>query len=475
MRADRRGEAGGRSNESGVSKVSDRENVAAVPIAPSGAHAPATSGPRLPAPGDTIAGKYEVVRILGSGAMGVVYEAIHIRLRQRLAIKVLRPDVSSHDVLTRFEREAHASAQLRSVHAARVIDVDSLPNGLPYIVMEYLEGRDLDAELSATGMMPIELAVDIVIQVTDAMTEAHALGIVHRDLKPANLFVCRVGERRVVKVLDFGISKVESDNSRITANDEFFGTPSYASPEQLLATGGDARSDVWSLGVILFELLTGRTPFVGSSVQVIAKVLTDPIPWPVDLRPDLPRDLARVVMKALQRSPAQRFQSMREMAEALAPFGPTRSAAAVLAEVQGSRGRLGEILVADGLIKQADLDRALDTQRREGKLLGRVLLDMGLVGHADMLTALAKQQGLPTTQPQSRDQERLAREARTLAPAAPHRSAIGRRSRTVLALAGVVAVALAAAIAFGRVRAISRPAGTGAPVPAARDAPSSGR
>ena len=154
------------------------------PLAPGVSRAQLKTRAILPVPGDLIGSKYRLGRVLGSGAMGVVYEAMHVRLRQRLAIKVLRPDVPNFDqLLARFEREAHATARLRSIHAARVIDVDSLPDGLPYIVMEYLEGRTLDAELSAVGPMPVEVAADICVQVADAMTEAHGLGIVHRDLE----------------------------------------------------------------------------------------------------------------------------------------------------------------------------------------------------------------------------------------------------------------------------------------------------
>ncbi|HLK39440.1 MAG TPA: serine/threonine-protein kinase, partial [Polyangiaceae bacterium] len=216
-------------------------------------------------PGDVLGGKYAIGRVVGEGGMGVVYEATHTRLHQRLAIKVLRPDVPDfHAVMARFEREARATAQLRTVHAARVIDVDAMPGGLPYIVMEYLQGADLDAELQVGGAMAIEEAVDVVLQVAAAMTEAHALGIVHRDLKPSNIFVCMVGGRRVIKVLDFGISKIEGDSgeARITGSHSYFGTPCYAAPEQLLsAADADQRSDVWSLGIILYELLTGRLPF----------------------------------------------------------------------------------------------------------------------------------------------------------------------------------------------------------------------
>jgi eukaryotic-like serine/threonine-protein kinase len=360
--------------------------------------------------------------------MGVVFEATHVRLRQRLAIKVLRPDVPDFgEVVARFEREARAAAQLESIHTARVIDVDVLPSGLPYIVLEYLDGRDLDAELGLTGPMPVEDAVDIVLQVADAMSEAHALGIVHRDLKPSNLFVCRVGEqgRRVVKVLDFGISKTESEDARLTPSHAYFGTPYYAAPEQLrAAVAADARSDVWSLGAILFELLTGRTPFIGTPTAVIAKVVADPVPWPTELRPELPRELARVIIHALQRNPQLRFQNMRELAEALEPFGPKKSIAEAVAEAPRGRGRLGEILVAEGMLTARDLERALAEQRRSGKLLGRVLLDLRLLSQADLLTALAKQQGVIVTPETSSPIERESRqrEAKTAPPTKPKSS-----------------------------------------------------
>ncbi len=374
--------------------------VPAAPAAPVTAARPTASGNhlggdrRLPEPGDLVAGKYLLVRVIGQGGMAVVFEATHPRLQQRLAIKVLRPDVQDFDeVMARFEREARATSRLRSAHTARVVDVDALPNGLPYIVMEFLDGQDLDEALRASGPMPVELAVDVVLQVAEAMEEAHGLGIVHRDLKPANVFVCKADPRPVVKVLDYGVSKNEDDRaSRITQPDAYFGTPCYASPEQLRSAGeADPRSDVWSLGIILFELLTGRTPFVGSATSVIARVMTDPIPSPADLRPELPDALVRVVLQALERDPTKRFQSMQTLAAALEPFGPAHKAPS---HAPAPRGRLGELLIADGLLTEEGLRRALDEQRHSGKLLGRVLLDLGLVAHADLLAAVATQQGI---------------------------------------------------------------------------------
>ncbi len=404
----------------------------------------------LPGPGDLIAGKYEVVRKIGEGGMAVVYEAIHLRLEQRLAIKVLRPNVPDfHEVLARFEREARATAQLRSIHTARVVDVDTLPNGLPYIVMEFLEGMDLEVLLEQSGPLPVEQVADLVMQMAEVMTEAHALGIVHRDLKPANLFVCRVGERWLVKVLDFGISKIESDRgARLTHSDSYFGTPCYTAPEQLRdAASADVRSDVWSAGIILYELLTGRPPFLGTATAVIAKVMTDPVAWPLELRPDLPREVARVVMQALQRDPAQRFQTMRELSDALAPFGPRERAASLAEEVQRSRGKLGEILVADRLVSPAELERALEEQRRSGKLLGRVLLDMKLVSRVDLLAALARQQGIATWTPPTR--QTTAPPVRHMLPFATRRGPVRRWLLIAIALAIALPLSVFAALRGG--------------------------
>ena len=422
----------------------------------------------LPVAGEFIAeGKYALTRRIGEGGMGVVYEAMHVRLRQRVAIKLLRPDVSgTREVLARFEREAWITAQLRSIHSARVIDVDRLPSGLPYIVLEYLEGRDLEAELFSVGPLPIPEAIDVVMQVAEAMKEAHALGIVHRDLKPSNLFVCRVGDRRVMKILDFGISRVEHGAERITCDSSYVGTPLYAAPEQLRdSSGADARSDVWSLGVVLFELLTGRTPFMGSAAEVIARVMVDPVPWPCQLRSEIPPELARVVLRALERDPGRRFQSMGDLSEALGPFGLRESTDVAIAGAQRSRGRLGEILVTDGLLSSDDLARALAQQRRTGRLLGRVLVDLGLVAQADLLAALAKQQGIGVepnesgthgipgawiNEPTPVEQARVEREALTTHGKVPSRWHLTRARSAWIAVAAVVWIGSLLAVAAAR-------------------------
>ena len=254
--------------------------------------------------------------------MGVVFEAEHQRLKQRVAIKVLQPARSGRRDAARFLREARASSQLVSHHVAKVLDVDELENGLPYMVMEYLDGCDLENELANRGRLLVSEAVDYVIQACEAVAEAHARGIVHRDLKPSNLFLCDVGDERLVKVLDFGISKM-ADEASVTVTATSLGTPLYMSPEQIRdAKEVDHRSDIWSLGVILFELLAGTPPFEakGGATAVSVAIAMDPPPWLRTLRTDVPQELEQVVMRMLEKNRDVRFQTIADVAEALRPF-----------------------------------------------------------------------------------------------------------------------------------------------------------
>jgi serine/threonine protein kinase len=259
--------------------------------------------------------------------MGVVYEAHHLRLRRRVALKMLLPHMmaTSSDTVARFEREARAAGQLKDRHVTKVLDVDTTVDGMPYLVMEYLEGHDLEAELNARGPLPIGEAVSYVLQVCSAMAEAHDAGIVHRDLKPSNLFLCPDRDGWIVKVLDFGISKMADEHdARLTGTQASVGTPLYMSPEQVRsARNVDARTDIWALGVILYELLAGRTPFEGSTTAAAASIVADPTPLLSNFREDIPEELQEAIMRALEKDPANRYATVTEMAQAFLPFsGP---------------------------------------------------------------------------------------------------------------------------------------------------------
>ncbi|MBL9112404.1 MAG: serine/threonine protein kinase, partial [Myxococcales bacterium] len=211
--------------------------------------------------------------------MGVVFAATHLVLDQPVALKLLRSEVASHpDIAERFQREARAAAVIKSENVARVLDVGALDTGEPFMVMEYLEGEDLEKVLETRGPLSSDDAVKAILDACLPLAEAHALGIVHRDLKPANLFMARQpGGRVVLKVLDFGISKVKNDTKKLTATSVIMGTPYYMSPEQIRSAAEvDARSDVWALGVILFELLSGKLPFSGdNAASIIAAISMD--------------------------------------------------------------------------------------------------------------------------------------------------------------------------------------------------------
>ncbi len=272
--------------------------------------------------GEILLGKYRVERTLGRGGMGYVLAVRHVELDELFAIKLLSRDaLRNADAVARFVREARAAARMKSEHVARVVDVGHFDDGAVYIIMEHLHGRDLGEELRERGPLPLEEAITYVLQACDAISEVHAEGFVHRDIKPGNLFLTRrPNGRPCVKVLDFGIAKhLESEDPDLTLTGVMLGSPRYMSPEQMRRTRtADARSDVWSMAVVLFKLITNTLPFRGESVpEVISSVLFDePVPM-ASLRPGLPIDLDPFFGVALAKDPDRRFQTIDDLALAL--------------------------------------------------------------------------------------------------------------------------------------------------------------
>ncbi len=294
------------------------------------------SAPKLPRPGDRIAGKYRVEHMLGAGGMGCVLAAEHLVLKTRVAIKLLLPQAAEIPGATeRFLREAQAAAGLRSEHVARVLDVGSTEAGAPFLVMEHLTGQDLRTMIRERGPLPVGEVVEFVLQTCDAVLEAHARGIIHRDLKPANIFVTtRPNGAPLLKVLDFGLAKVldpargEAPEESITHSGMVVGSPHYMSPEQFRSLrNADVRSDIWAMGVIMYEMATGKRPFTGEGMSgvMMAVVTEEPTP-PRALRPDLPEPLEALILRCLDKTPDNRPQWMAEIVaalESLALAGPS--------------------------------------------------------------------------------------------------------------------------------------------------------
>jgi eukaryotic-like serine/threonine-protein kinase len=284
-------------------------------------------------PGEILASKYRIDGVLGVGGMGTVLAATHLELEQRVAIKVPHAQqVKDATFAARFMREGKNAAKIRSDHVARVVDVGRTDDGAPFLVMEYLDGYDLSQRLKAVGRLPIADGVDIVLQACDAVAAAHAVGIVHRDLKPANLFLEQGHDGAFqVKVLDFGISKVLADDpaaleAALTNTTGVVGSPMYMSPEQMVAARNvDTRTDVWSLGLILYKCVTGRTPWPsGNVIELAARIAKDPPIPPSTFVPEVPPALEEAILHCLEKERERRTSSALELAIAIAPFDPGR-------------------------------------------------------------------------------------------------------------------------------------------------------
>jgi serine/threonine-protein kinase len=295
------------------------------------ASAPVTT---LLAPGDIVDGRYRITSFLAGGGMSSVYRATHMVLEQVVAIKVISPLIHAlPGMAQRFLREARAATRMKSEHVAHVSDVGTMPDGAPYLVMEYLDGSDLEAILEKGDEIPVEDAVDYVLQACEALAEVHGLGIVHRDLKPANLVLtCGADGLACIKLIDFGISQTDTPLAAnellaLTSPDTVMGSPRYMSPEQMeAASKADARSDIYGLGAVLYELLTRKVPNDGETVNAIYAAATlGPPDAPSTLRAEVPRELDEVVLRCLRTDPAERYPDAAELATALAPFGPAGS------------------------------------------------------------------------------------------------------------------------------------------------------
>jgi serine/threonine-protein kinase len=420
----------------------------------------------VPQPGEIVAGKYAVDRLMTPGGMGIVAEARHLELGTRVAIKFLLDDGHQNpELVQRFIREARATSELTGQHVVRVHDVGRLESGAPYMVMEYLSGIDLKEELGRRGPMPWAEAVDFVLQACEGLAEAHARGIVHRDIKPSNLFLTRHPDGSpLIKVLDFGISKVEGaefDHS-LTATTEVIGSPQYMSPEQVRAARMvDARTDIWSLGVLLYELVSDEAPFSAETLSAIsAMIVADPpVPLSTYCR-DLPSGFEAVVMRCLEKDRDRRFHSVAELAAALGPYASSRGKLSAERAMRISRDSLTGLL--DLTLKSRLLPAGPFAAPGEGRRRAPMASDADASGEA---TTVASSDGVAAKSDDSKVSTLAATEGAARKP-----TAHARAWWVLLALLGPLCLAL---VYFVNQRVLPSTQSTGAayPPPATSVAP----
>jgi serine/threonine-protein kinase len=280
--------------------------------------------------GQTLSQTYTIVRVIGEGGMGRVYEARHTRIgSKRFAVKMLHPEFARQpEVITRFQREAEAAASIQSAHVVGVYDVDRTSDGRPYLVGEYLEGQEFADYLLHTGKMPVMAAVRIVRQICKALESAHAKGVVHRDMKPENVFLTGDLSSPIAKVIDFGISKTgDTPGTALTKTGMIMGTPSYMAPEQARGERVDHRADIYAVGAILYCALTGKRPFDrGDPTATLTAVLIEDPPRPRSLEPSIPEPIELIIQRAMAKNAANRYQTMEELDHELLPYDPSAGA-----------------------------------------------------------------------------------------------------------------------------------------------------
>jgi serine/threonine-protein kinase len=286
--------------------------------------------PALAQLGKIIGGKYEILKLLGEGGMGAVYEARHVEIRQHVALKLLHFQLArDQEIRQRFFREAMSAGEIGHENIIQMHDIGRDATGSIYLVMELLKGESLAERVRREGALPVDRAVDIMLQTLDALAASHAKGIVHRDMKPENVFLCRLGGRDdFVKILDFGIAKVKdpADGESLTRTGTMLGTAAYMAPEQIAGDReADHRMDVYACGVILYQMLSGRVPFDATSVHgVIYRIMNEDPPALSEMRQGLPAGVEEIVRRAIARNRDLRFQTAADFAQALVPFGSGR-------------------------------------------------------------------------------------------------------------------------------------------------------